>query len=63
MELGNFFQWVDGSFIGRSKENPRDIDLVSFVEYNKYRKYYKDFEALKKLYPKIDSYSVPVYPP
>lgn len=33
----NFFQWIDGSFISQ-KKNPKDIDLVTIVDYRDYEK-------------------------
>lgn len=31
----HFEQWIDGSFISK-KENPKDIDIVTFLDYNVY---------------------------
>ena len=30
---GNFVQWLNGSFVTQ-KENPNDIDLVTFIDYS-----------------------------
>ena len=62
MELGSFFQWVDGSFIGRSKEHPRDIDLVSFIDYERHETNKKRLIALRGLYPKLDCYVGSIFP-
>ena len=62
LDLGNFFQWVDGSFVGRSKDNPDDIDLVNFLDYNVFRSKEKELNALRDTFPRIDSYKSPVYP-
>jgi hypothetical protein len=34
---GGFTQWVDGSFVTR-KLNPRDLDLVTFLEIDRYER-------------------------
>lgn len=35
LELGSFFQWVNGSFVTR-KPVPKDIDVVTFVDYRNF---------------------------
>lgn len=32
----NFVMWIDGSFVTIKKDNPRDIDFVSFIDYRIY---------------------------
>jgi hypothetical protein len=32
----NFTMWVDGSFVNAKKDNPNDIDFVSFIDYRVY---------------------------
>lgn len=32
-----FYQWIDGSFV-TSKQNPNDIDIVTFIPYLEYEK-------------------------
>ncbi|MEN0050059.1 MAG: hypothetical protein AAF806_23550 [Bacteroidota bacterium] len=61
-----FIQWIGGSFTTK-KENPRDIDLVTLVDFEVY-------EAKKELIDKefrfktalerygVDGYAVPIYP-
>lgn len=59
-----FEQWVNGSFVSRHP-NPRDIDLVTFLDY---RVFYAKEKLLDEflsfsLEPKgIDAYIVPVFP-
>ena len=72
MALGikNFVQWLDGSFC-TSKENPNDIDVVTFLDYDKLNALPSENQKLlmdialnpysKELF-KCDSYVVLVYP-
>ncbi|MDZ4681440.1 MAG: hypothetical protein SH848_20655 [Saprospiraceae bacterium] len=61
-----FFQWIDGSFI-TTKRNPKDIDLVSFVDHQDYEKSKKILENrfspqnVRETY-KVDAYIAPRYP-
>jgi hypothetical protein len=32
----NFVMWIDGSFVTLKKDNPNDIDFVSFIDYRIY---------------------------
>jgi hypothetical protein len=66
----NFVMWIDGSFVNIKRDNPGDIDFVSFVDY-------KIYEAKKTLIDSrfnkygapnhygalVDAYVSPVYPP
>lgn len=61
-----FFQWIDGSFITTTR-NPKDIDLVSFVDYRDYEKSKKIIE--NRFSPRnsretytVDAYIAPKYP-
>lgn len=62
----SFFQWIDGSFI-TTKRNPKDIDLVSFIDYRDYEKSTRILEAkfsarkARQSY-QVDAYIVPIYP-
>lgn len=60
-----FYQWIDGSFVTR-KQNPKDIDFVTFVDYEVYQRYENQFEQLRKVKfqrgSKIDGYFVKTYP-
>lgn len=38
MPVGGFYQWVNGSFTSR-KTFPKDIDFVTFVDANFYRRF------------------------
>jgi len=57
--------WVDGSFVTK-KENPKDIDIVTFVEHDLFERFedeLKDFfYPLSKSKYNIDAYIVVVYP-
>lgn len=58
--------WVDGSFV-TTKENPRDIDLVLFIDYQSFN---QKQDALRQLFDSfsntqvrlVDPYPVVVYP-
>ncbi|MEM1120570.1 MAG: hypothetical protein AAGJ18_08970 [Bacteroidota bacterium] len=60
-----FEQWIDGSFISQ-KENPKDIDLVTFLDYSIYEKrgekVLNDFWKFSLEDQYIDSYIVKEYP-
>jgi hypothetical protein len=60
-ELGNFFQWIDGSFVSK-KVKPNDIDIVTFIEYEKYDFYFKEIAKLQKQFKGLDAYFVKVFP-
>ena len=32
----DFLQWIDGSFVSQ-KQNPRDIDIVTWIDYEVYQ--------------------------
>lgn len=63
--FGSFFQWIDGSFVSK-KQEPNDIDLLTFVDYRELEHTPDKFEKFK--YPlslinfEIDGYLVVVYP-
>ncbi len=59
----DFILWVDGSFVSQ-KLNPKDIDIVLFVEYTIFDKYFRVFDGLHN-YGKsigIDAYFIRNYP-
>jgi hypothetical protein len=60
-----FYQWIDGSFVS-NKTNPKDIDFVSFLDFEIYRKNEKDISKLLNLrFNKLnatDGYFVEVFP-
>ncbi len=61
-----FEQWINGSFVTQ-KENPKDIDIVTFVEHWVYEK--RKDKVMDKFWTfslekeRIDAYIVKVYPP
>jgi hypothetical protein len=61
-----FFQWIDGSFI-TTKRDPRDIDVVSFIDFKDYEEYTEIIDNrfssknARKIYG-VDAYIVPKYP-
>lgn len=58
----DFHQWINDSF-ATNKANPKDIDLVNFIDYQIVEKYEKEImELKKKYYPNIDVYTVKIYP-
>ena len=60
-----FYQWIDGSFI-TNKLNPRDIDFVTFLDWQDYRKNDTAISELRKRrFDKssgMDGYFVEVFP-
>jgi len=63
LELKEFFQFLNGSFVTQ-KLNPRDIDVVSFIDFQMYEAQEKRFKELKVHYKdlNIDCYFVKKYP-
>jgi hypothetical protein len=61
---GGFYQWIDGSFVTQ-KSDPKDIDFVTFVDWQIYEKYETPFNELRKLRlgktKIVDGYFVKVY--
>ena len=60
LDIGNFTQWIDGSFVSR-KPYPNDIDLVTFVDFDVYRRKGSRILDLGRLYSDIDCYFEVVY--
>lgn len=64
LEDANYFQWINGSFVTLEK-NPRDIDLVSFIDFKLLDKKEKELEVFNNLSKQdrmLDVYIVPIYP-
>ncbi len=62
--LGTGFEvWVNGSFTSK-KLIPKDIDFVSFIDYQLFEKYEKELDFLRNSakIQGLDSYFVKVYP-
>ena len=63
----NFIQWIDGSFV-TNRTNPRDIDVVNFIDFAIYEEKQDKIEqnfrlhGASKLYPRVDAYVVKLYP-
>lgn len=60
----NFTQWLNGSFVSL-KENPKDLDLVTFVDFSVYEALEKEIEQFWSFNLEaehLDSYIVKVYP-
>jgi hypothetical protein len=61
----SFYQWIDGSFI-TNKLNPRDIDFVTFVNFDVYYANESEIDRLRELRNigkfGMDGYFVPIYP-
>lgn len=59
-----FYQWIDGSFVTQ-KHNPRDIDFVTFVDFELIKKHEIELNQLRKLRHEgvkfLDNYFVAVY--
>ncbi|MEN9609413.1 MAG: hypothetical protein RLZZ628_227 [Bacteroidota bacterium] len=62
-----YLQWVDGSFV-TNKENPNDIDILTFIDYRIYKRFEKEIDAkfskysVKTHFQGIDAYTVWAYP-
>ncbi len=64
LEVKELKQWVNGSFVTKVA-NPKDIDLVTFVDYNLIQANEQKIEAFNNYSKKdvmLDVYIVPVYP-
>ncbi|TAE22353.1 MAG: hypothetical protein EAZ91_23655 [Cytophagales bacterium] len=63
---GGYTQWVDGSFVSQKKD-PRDIDVLTFVDYRLHQQHQKQFDALsswhKTQVQEVQAFFVSVYPP
>ena len=64
----NFFQWLDGSFV-HQKENPNDLDFVTFIDYRVYNRKedmilnnFTMFGVYEYYHDLLDAYSVCNYP-
>lgn len=60
----NFTQWVNGSFISQ-KQNPKDIDFVTFLDYETYENkidYLDRFWSFSLEDKGLDAYFVKIYP-
>lgn len=60
----NFTQWINGSFISQ-KENPNDIDFVTFLDYEIYEaheRFLDKFWTFSLESEGLDAYLVEVYP-
>ena len=62
----NFYQWIDGSYIS-NRVSPRDIDLLTIVDYRDYdvnksilEKKFASFEGRKNY--NVDAYIISSYP-
>jgi hypothetical protein len=63
LDLGSFFQWIDGSFVTR-KPFPKDIDLVTFIDFKTHKLKNSRLQLLKETYKHygIDVYFESYYP-
>ncbi len=64
---GGFVQWVDGSFVS-NKEDPRDIDFITFVNWQAYAQHEQEIDrqfskwAVGNFYENLDAYTICEYP-
>lgn len=59
-----FTQWLNGSFV-TTKLNPQDLDMVTFIDYQIYRKFETDLEPYWTHHLEdqaLDAYLVTIYP-
>ncbi len=63
----NFIQWIDGSFV-TNKENPKDIDFVTLIDFDIFEKNEELIESKFRLrgakanFGGLDAYALKVYP-
>ena len=59
-----FYQFINGSFVSK-KQNPNDLDLVTFIDYRVYEQKESQLEPFKGflVYEGIDAYIEKIYPP
>jgi hypothetical protein len=62
LDIGNFFQWVDGSFTTR-KIFPKDIDIITFIDIDTFKVKKSRLYYLSGQFARIDSYFVEMYKP
>ena len=63
MHTGSFYQYVNGSYTTQ-KTFPKDIDFVSFVDSNFYRKFERRLHDIAKDFKQygLDAYFEPIFP-
>jgi hypothetical protein len=44
LKIDNFTQWVNGSFVNLKTLNPKDIDIITFIDYELAEKYKTELE-------------------
>jgi hypothetical protein len=44
LKIENFIQWVNGSFVNLQTANPKDIDLITFIDHGLAEKYKTELE-------------------
>jgi hypothetical protein len=66
----NFVMWIDGSFVTLKRDNPNDIDFVSFIDYSVYKENqvlidsrFNKYGAKNHYGTLLDAYVCAVYPP
>lgn len=63
----SFSQWIDGSFVS-NKENPRDIDFATFIDWQIYAQNVQEIDtkfskwAVGNFYENLDAYTICEYP-
>jgi hypothetical protein len=60
-----FTQWINGSFVTQ-KQEPKDIDIVTFIDFRVYQsknKILEQFWAFNMENKGLDNYFVAIYPP
>jgi hypothetical protein len=62
MGIGSCFQFIDGSFT-TTKEYPKDIDVVTFVEASFFNQNAVKLLDLRDQFSQIDCFFVPLYQP
>jgi hypothetical protein len=65
----NFVMWVDGSFVTIKRDNPNDIDFVSFIDYGVYEakealidSRFNKYSSKSHYGMLLDAYICPIYP-
>lgn len=61
LPLGPFYLWINGSYVSK-RANPKDLDVIAFVNFKVYSNSENIFRDLRRKYAKIDLYFVKNYP-
>jgi hypothetical protein len=61
LSKSTFQQWINGSFV-TLKPRPKDIDVVTFIDYQVYSEQEELLGEIRRKYSKVDAYFIKHYP-